>query len=650
MGASANIRCTTRIPGLRHLWAESIGHPGVCIAILDGPVDLAHPSLAGAHIKLVETLVAGDGNAGAAAEHGTFVTSLIFGQRNSAVLGIAPACCGLILPIFSDAVDGAIAPCSQLDLARALLQALDAGAHVINVSGGELADSDAAHPLLAAVVRQCVARGVLIVAASGNDSCGRPQIPGSMPGVLSVGAMGRTGDAICAVWRDRYRRRAILAPGDEILGASPGGRITTASGSSFSTAIVSGVAAVLLSIQVKAGQSLNADVVRRAILQSAWDDSLCDQNAGRRTAGELNIKAALERVTEGVHNMAESIGVAENGTGQATEGGDLSYRTLPIPDLDGRADGVGNGSGESATATRAPAVEAPRADVGKHESTAAKAKSGSCSCSCSGPAQLVYALGQLGYDFGTEARRDSILQHMGPAGNPHDPRQLLAYLEDNPWDAASITWTLNLDSTPLYGIKPAGPFAREICERLREFLGQQLDEGVERVSIPGQIAGKSTLTNGQVVPLIIPELRGMYSWTTRALIEAVCGTTALKSGRNGQRAQKVLAVGNFLERVYYASRNLGLTAQDRALNYAATNALNVERVFEAAMREEMDLDTIELERSPVCRPDSDCWDVKLMFFFPKRQVQSVRRTYRFTVDVSDVVPVMVGKTRSWFVR
>ncbi len=33
-----------------------------------------------------------------------------------------------------------------------------------------------------------------------------------------------------------------------------------------------------------------------------------------------------------------------------------------------------------------------------------------------------------------------------------------------------------------------------------------------------------------------------------------------------------------------------------------------------------------------------------------RHVQTVRKVYRFTVDVSDVVPVTVGTMRSWFVR
>jgi hypothetical protein len=64
----------------------------------------------------------------------------------------------------------------------------------------------------------------------------------------------------------------------------------------------------------------------------------------------------------------------------------------------------------------------------------------------------------------------------------------------------------------------------------------------------------------------------------------------------------------------------------------------------------MDLDAIQVTRSPVCRPTSDCWDVELYFFYAERQVQTVRKVYRFTVDVSDVAPVTLGPMRAWFVR
>ena len=64
----------------------------------------------------------------------------------------------------------------------------------------------------------------------------------------------------------------------------------------------------------------------------------------------------------------------------------------------------------------------------------------------------------------------------------------------------------------------------------------------------------------------------------------------------------------------------------------------------------MGLESVNVVRSPVCRPGPDCWDVEVYFFYPERQVQTVRRVYRFTVDVSDTVPVTVGPTRSWFTR
>ena len=64
----------------------------------------------------------------------------------------------------------------------------------------------------------------------------------------------------------------------------------------------------------------------------------------------------------------------------------------------------------------------------------------------------------------------------------------------------------------------------------------------------------------------------------------------------------------------------------------------------------MQLDTIDVERSPICRPDSDCWDVKLIFFNPSKVFEQARKVYRFSIDVGDLVPVTVGSVRSWFVR
>ena len=68
------------------------------------------------------------------------------------------------------------------------------------------------------------------------------------------------------------------------------------------------------------------------------------------------------------------------------------------------------------------------------------------------------------------------------------------------------------------------------------------------------------------------------------------------------------------------------------------------------MNARMDLDTMEVERSPICRPDSDCWDVKLTFFDPSKVFERARKEYRVTVDVGDVITVTVGDVRAWFDR
>ena len=55
------------------------------------------------------------------------------------------------------------------------------------------------------------------------------------------------------------------------------------------------------------------------------------------------------------------------------------------------------------------------------------------------------------------------------------------------------------------------------------------------------------------------------------------------------------------------------------------------------------------KKSPICRPGSDCYDVTLSFFNPKERLTVARKEYRFTIDVSDVVPVTVGEVRAWSV-
>jgi cyanobactin maturation PatA/PatG family protease len=679
------------IPGLLDLWAKSTGDPRVTIAVLDGPVDRTHPALVGANLTTLEVVVsAAPQPGGVATRHGTLTASLIFGQHGSGrpVTGIAPRCRGIIVPVFGDFEKSAVLDpesdrpftpvCSQLDLARAILLAAEQGAQVINISGGQYAPTGVAHPILADAVRQCARRRILIVAAAGNDGCECLHVPAALPGVLAVGAMNAHGEPLeTSNWGRSYRTGGLLAPGTGLLGAKAGGGTAVVSGTSFATAVVSGAAGLLWSVALQDGRNLDGARVRSILLSSAEkcvEDSLSCRRAlaGRldlaragsiigkvRESGEIPLDSA-EKCPDDLRLcsrwLAERLNLARAGTLLQIGNSRMSDETLPqTTSADLLSPGSNVAIKHAADEGRTSAAEwahslSPSPAVTASEGCGCAA----CRAKASGGGGLVFALGQVGYDLVSEARRDSIQQYMeGANPNPLDPAQILGYLNTHEWEAASILWTLNADQVPLYAVAPTGPFAAKGFELLREFLEDQLSGQVELVSIPGRLAGQARLLNGQVLPVINPEPRGMYSWTIGALIQSVVGEPLPASARAQQRAahaRKAQGVRGFLQKVYHELRNLGVTAEDRAINHAATNAYQIGQVFESVLKETMELDSITVERSPICRLDSDCWDVKLHFFYPEREFQTVRKVYRFTVDVSDVVPVTVGPMRSWFVR
>ena len=103
----------------------------------------------------------------------------------------------------------------------------------------------------------------------------------------------------------------------------------------------------------------------------------------------------------------------------------------------------------------------------------------------------------------------------------------------------------------------------------------------------------------------------------------------------------------FLERIYNEFRNVGVSPQDRALNYSAMNAHQTKTIFAEAATSDLRLDVVEVDRSTVCRPELDCWDVTYRFFSPTEVLTRARDVFQYTIDVSDTVPVPVGRVRKW---
>jgi len=625
------------------------GDSRICIAILDGPVDVTHPCFRGAKLEELDTVTSCAAADKQASAHGTHVTSIIFGQPDTEIDGIAPSCSGLIIPIFSseDKTSESGLYCSQLDLARAILLAVEHGAHIINISAGQLSKTPEPSAILAHAIETCTTHNVLIVAAAGNDGCECIHLPAAASAVLAVGAMDGLGSPLpSSNWGQVYRNQGILAPGVDILGAKPGGGVTGKSGTSFATPIVSGLIALIASLQIKQGRLPDLYGIRNALLKTAITRPVSDSwDRKRILAGYLNLAGLTDLINPQSLSMESTYMNDTNDVAPVSLIQNSGFSNNPqTPTLSSGFIGVPN--------------DQIRLSECNCNGGAKKCECGSCeSGGQSGERKMqkpgiVYALGKIGYDFGSESRRDSFIQSM-PAqqNNPYLANDLLSHLKQNPYDASSIIWTLSLDATPIYAIHPAGPFAATAYERLREFLDGQYNEGVELVSIPGTIAGSVRLQSGQVLPIVIPEIRGMFSWATETLVQQSYGVKPDESDKEKRESYERVIQGltDYLNRVYYDLRNLGLTAEERAVNFSATNAFQVADVIRRTTMEDLDLDTFLVKKSPICRPESDCYDVELSFFNPNN-ISIANRVYRFTIDVSDVIPVSIGETRTWTKR
>lgn len=586
------------LSGVRKLSDLANGGAGITIAVIDGPVDLEHAVFAGADISIASGATRWPARIGnRMAEHGTMVASILFGQPGSAVEGIAPNARGLVVPVYD--IDSGKAP--QLEIARAIQIAINEGADIINFSGGQYSDTGVADQWLDDAVQRCAQAGVLLVAAAGNDGCECLHVPAAASTALAVGAVDANGDPMdFSNYGGGYACNGITAPGENIIGAVPGGGVAQMSGTSFATPLVSGVVSLIQA----AKPELTGAQIRDFLLQTA---SPCGINTPevcqKLLVGRINVEGALAAMTE--HTAATDFTAESTATEPAT---------------------VGPSAAESSTG-----------------------------------GSLVYALGNISYDFGTEARRDSFKQLMPPVEvdgnvlppNPYDARQLVAYIGANAYEAREVIWTLNIELTPIYALEPSGAFGASIYELLNQMLaGEVLAERdpdhIQRVSIPGRLTGRTVrLFSGQQVPVIqLDNPRGSYGWKTNALVEQASKAVSSKSGVAVDTATIAANLLSFLDRIYYDLRNLGVLSSDRALNFAATNAFQAATVFSEALGLGMQLENIETEPSPFARIDADAWDVKLKFFDPEN-TRRARKVYRFTVDVSEMMPVTLGEVRSW---
>ena len=423
------------------------GDRSVKIGIVDGLPDLRHPALQNAAIEILDLMV--PQGCGTPDAHGTGICSVIFGTGDT-VRGIAPGCSGVVLPIFFGSQEAA-RPASQLDLARAITFALEQGVAIINVSAGQQVVAPDAHDVLAQALDRCAERRVLVVAAAGNDGCACLAFAGGGP----IGARRRRhrygrpparrqqlGRPVPAERNPRARREPHRGDAVRAASAPPAAR-------AMRPRSCRAPLRCLLSLARRDGYRIDAVDIREILIESAVPctldgDGACD----RFLAGTLDAAAALAALrrlgkVRQIAPLLTQAALCRSETAahfvQNTRREITMTDATPIP-KDAAASAGAMPPADPVPASEMllqseapPSASAPpsaRSSVSPlsqlRSQPSDRLSQQSCGCGGGGPVQLVYVLGALWYDFGTEARHDALFQRMSLAALHHRPIAIAA--------------------------------------------------------------------------------------------------------------------------------------------------------------------------------------------------------------------------------
>ena len=294
--------------GITKAWEVSKG-AGVKVAVIDSGVDALHPDLKGAVVGGYDASGSGqpDGqkSVGSKPEHGTLVATMLAGRGHQGataspspspappgpgpdgIVGVAPEAQILSVSTWL----GSTNPSGKSDqdqIPEAVRWAVDNGAKVINISLGSTTPQwpqswDAAF-------LYAEQKDVVIVAAAGNRVGGNIQVgaPATIPGVLTVAGLDRKGAASVDA-SSQGISIGVAAPAEDLLGGLPGGSYAEWAGTSGSTPIVSGVAALIRS----KWPSMSAKQVINRIVSTAKDAGAPGKDP-LYGYGILNAEAALK--------------------------------------------------------------------------------------------------------------------------------------------------------------------------------------------------------------------------------------------------------------------------------------------------------------------------------------------------------------------
>jgi subtilisin family serine protease len=229
------------------------GKRETAIGLIDGPVNASHPDLAGSNIQEIPSKLRGTCSRASsiACTHGTFVAGILSARRGSAAPAICPECTLLVRPIFAEDAsgNGDMPSATPAELAAAIVETVDAGARVINLSAALLQPSGNGERELTQALDFAAARGVITVAAAGNQGTVGGSTIARHPWVIPVAGCDGSGRPINeSNFGNSIGRRGLSAPAQEISSLGTNGASRSFHGTSAAAPFVTGTIALLFSV------------------------------------------------------------------------------------------------------------------------------------------------------------------------------------------------------------------------------------------------------------------------------------------------------------------------------------------------------------------------------------------------------------------
>ena len=267
---------------------------GVMIAVIDTAIEADHPELTDAIADVFDAV--GEGQSKAEL-HGTEIAGIL--RSRAKLTGVAPDSKLLSVRAFRRGDEAGTAQSTSLRLLKGIDWAFDSGAKVMNMSFTGPLD-----PLLERIVTAAAEKGVIFVAAAGNDGPEAPPVyPAAYPQVIAVTATDEKDRPYANANRGDYI--SIAAPGVDIVVPALKGSYGLSSGTSMAAAHVSGVVALLL----ERDANLSAAEITMILASSARKppEPFDDEAIG---AGILDAAGAVDRASKIEEGASSEAGVS----------------------------------------------------------------------------------------------------------------------------------------------------------------------------------------------------------------------------------------------------------------------------------------------------------------------------------------------------